>query len=203
MDETVAQAAVDQAAGWVRGVSGQAFDLIENDVVELEGGDRVLTLPQRPVVVDSTHSLTVDALALSGAATPMVEGEAWYRQGQRLIRPPASRYTAGWSQRFAGGGPLEPLACPGVWPPRVRVTYSHGFQTADDVPAVLTAIVLDVATVLASNPQGLRAEQVGGITLTYATESLQAPEAIAGSIAKKLAAVGLMPGGGAFSIRCY
>jgi hypothetical protein len=43
----------------VRAVAGQSFDYVENDTVELAGNGFDLILPQRPLVVDVSHPVTV------------------------------------------------------------------------------------------------------------------------------------------------
>jgi hypothetical protein len=90
-----------------------------------------------------------------------------------------------------------PARPPGVWAPRVQVTYSHGYQV---IPDELRAIVTGVAVRLATNPQNLRTEQVGGVSVTWASESLRTPRDLTDDIRVQLKAIGIRRGG-AFSAR--
>ncbi|MFE0447339.1 hypothetical protein ACFW6C_07565 [Streptomyces fungicidicus] len=53
----------------------------------------------------------------------------------------------------------------------VKVTYTHGYA---DVPEDVLAIVLGCASRVLSNPDNLRQETVGSVSLTYAAETLDA-----------------------------
>jgi hypothetical protein len=171
-DGTAAQVIADASAR-VRAVSGQVFDYVQNDTVELTGGGYDLVLPQRPLIVDDAHPVTINEQRYGTAWSPsLLEGYAYIRNGPILRR------------------------AYGPWPASVRVTYTHGYTVA---PGWLTALVLDVAVSLSMNPQGLRAETVGQITLTYATETVT--NDVSGMIRERLREVGLYRE--AFMIRTY
>ncbi|MCO6011418.1 hypothetical protein NE236_41360 [Actinoallomurus purpureus] len=165
LDTTEATQALTDASGLVRAIARQTISFVAGDTVILVGGDRTLTLPQRPAVVDDAHPLTVvERGVFGGEDIPMVEHRDFERVGNVLTRG----YPWYWTNntRLMGWPYNRPL---GVWGPRVQVTYSHGYQT---IPDDVIAIVLDVAQVLWSNPDGLRSKTVGGYSETYATETL-------------------------------
>jgi hypothetical protein len=89
----------------VRAVAGQSFDYIENDTVELAGNGFDLILPQRPLVVDVSHPVTVTERRYGTIFSPtLLEGYIYRRLGgvlRRYYRP---------------------------WADTVRVTYTHGFH---------------------------------------------------------------------------
>jgi hypothetical protein len=134
----------------------------------LRGGERVLTLPQRPLVVDTgPNLLTVTELGeFGGIDIPMVENRDYSRVGSELTRG----YPWWWNntQRLMGYPRARPL---GVWAPRVQVTYSHGFAT---IPDDVVSVVLDAACVLYDNPTALRSFAIDDYTETKASEVLGA-----------------------------
>lgn len=195
----VARSAIRRSSALVRAVARQTFDFVTDDVVVLTGGERDLVLPERPVFVDATHPLSVVELDdLQVSEVPAVEGQGFSRVGERLVKRHRSMYQPGVSlQPFAGlYGQSWPL---GIWAPFVRVTYSHGYLSP---PEWLTAIVLNAATVYATNPESLYSEQVGGITLTWQRASVTAKASLVNQIRDELSAVGIRRGG-AFSIGTY
>jgi hypothetical protein len=147
LDDTTAARAIADASALVRAVAGQSFDYVENDTVELAGNGYDLILPQRPLVVDVSHPVTVTERRYGTIFSPtLLEGYIYRRIGgvlRRYYRP---------------------------WADTVRVTYTHGFHVT--VPDWLTSLVLDAAMMYATNPQGLRSETVGGITQVWARESI-------------------------------
>ena len=201
LDEAVARAAVDAASGLVRSLSDQTLDFVQGDVVELTGGDRILTLPQRPVVVDAQNPLTVEQLTISSAGWMTVEGQGWYREGDQLIRRWPTQWVPqmGISRLFEASKLWGPLVPPGAWAPRVRVTYSHGFRAPWELPPGLNPIVVSLAAQFAVNPQMLREEKVGGVDLTYGLESMRSHADVMDALKKELRAVRLRRGG-AFSV---
>lgn len=183
------QALVD-GSGLVRAIAKQTFSFVENDTVVLAGGDRILKLPERPLLVDGDHPLTVTELGdFGGIDFPMVEHRDFERLGAELTRA----YPWYWSTTRLMGWPYNRPV--GVWAPRVQVTYSHGYQ---EIPADVVAIVLDVAQVLATNPGSLRSMTAGGYSETYATETLG--RGMVADIRSKLSATGRKRGG-AFSVK--
>jgi hypothetical protein len=196
LDATVAQQAIDDASSLVRAASGQILDFVAGETVVLAGGGRELALPQRPVVVDSGHPLTVVELPDVGAAgVTVVDGTHFRRVGDRLVKA--------WRSRYTSSGPFGTMDVtvlpPGLWAPWVQVTYSHGYTTT--CPAELTAVVLDAAATYASNPAGLRSLALDGeTTLTWASETITAPTTLVDDIRRKLRGIGVRRGA-AFSIR--
>jgi len=162
-----AQLALDNASGMMRQLARQQFDFVSQETVDLAGGGRVLTLPQRPAVVDGSNPLTVVEVGeFGGIDLTLVEDRDFSRIGNELTRG----YPWWWNdgQRLMGYPRSRAL---GVWAPKVRVTYSHGYTTmADD----LVALCLDVAQALYSNPDGLRSVTLDDYSETRATELLGA-----------------------------
>lgn len=182
LDATSAQAACDHASGMVRGVSGQVLSFVAQETIDLPGGERILRLPQRPVVVDGPNPLTVVEVGeFGGIDVTMVENRDYTRMGADLTRGWPWWY--GGHQRLQGWPHTSPV---GVWAPKVRVTYSHGHAV---IPDQVTSIVLDVAAVLYSNPKQLRSIAVDDYSETRASEVLGAN--LVASIGLKLAEVGL------------
>jgi len=182
LDPTSAQDAVDQASGLVRAIAGQTFSFVSQDTVVLTGNERVLKLPQRPVVVDTgPNLLTVIELGeFGGIDIPMIENRDYSRVGNELTRG----YPWWWNQttRLMGYPRTRPL---GVWAPRVRVTYSHGDTT---IGLDVVSVVLDAAGVIYDNPTGLRSFTIDDYTETKATEVLGA--AMVDGIREKLGITG-------------
>ena len=195
LDEAAAQQAINDAVTLIKAIARQDLDFVPNDTVTLAGGRRQLVLPQRPVLVDDTHPLTVVEL-IDGTSTggiPAVEGVAFRRSGNRLIRLGRTREGVRTTSRH-GVPTVHPV---GVWAPWVKVTYSHGYQT---LPDVLGTVILDAAAVYASNPAGLRSVALDGeVTITYATEALSAPRTLVDDLQRRLTKLRIRTGG-AFSI---
>lgn len=169
LDVAQAELALRRASARVRRYTGQIFTLVENETVLLRGGERVLVLPQRPVVVDAEHPLGVAEIPdWGGVEVACIEDRDFTRLGAELTRGYPWYNTsrlAGWPWRRVQG----------VWAPRVRVTYSHG-EEDEDVPEDVTDIVLDLGTMNMVNPRGLREESVAiddfSRSQTYATETI-------------------------------
>lgn len=191
VDLSTVQLCLDGASGLVRAVTRQQFDFVSQETVVLRGGERVLTLPQRPLVVDTgSNPLTVTELGeFGGINVLMVENRDFSRIGNELTRG----YPWWWNntQRLMGYPRTRPL---GVWAARVQVTYSHGYTT---VPDDVVSVALDAAAVLYDNPTGLRSVQIDDYTEQKATEVLGA--AMVQSIKDKLGLAGRVRR--AFSIR--
>lgn len=190
LDPDQAAQALTDASGMVRAIARQQFDFVSQETVLLDGGTRVLTLPQRPVVVDDANPLTVvEASYFGSVEVAMVEGRDFERLGDQLTRG----YPWWSSQRLMGWPYRYPL---GAWAPKVRVTYSHGYQV---IPDDVVAVVLDVAQTIMTNPAGLRAEQIDDYNVTYAAETLGA--GMVRDIAQKLGVTGRSSRSRAFSVR--
>jgi hypothetical protein len=178
------------ASGLVRAIAHQTISFVADDTVYLTGGDRRLKLPQRPVVIDAEHPLTVVEIGLYGAQDFLMVEHRDYEviNAEELERA----YPWYWASTRLMGWPYNRNR--GVWAPKVRVTYSHGWTT---IPDDIVAIVLDVAQVLMANPKGLRSKTVGGYSETYALETLG--RTMVEDIKAKLGVTGRRRG--AFSIR--
>ena len=164
LDSTQATQAITDASGLVRAIARQTISFVANDTVQIEGGDRRLKLPERPLIVDDEHPLTVVELGdLGGVDVTLIEHRDYERSGDELIRS----YPWYWNNTRLLGWPFNRTL--GIWAPRVQVTYSHGYQT---IPDDVVAITLDVAQTIMTNPKGLRSKTVGGYSETYALETL-------------------------------
>jgi len=191
LDPTAAGDALTYGSGLVRAIARQQFDFVSQETVILRGGERVLVLPQRPLVVDAGPNLltVVELGEFGGINISMLENRDYSRIGSELTRG----YPWWWntSQRTMGYPRTRPL---GVWAPRVQVTYSHGYVT---VPDDVVSVVLDAAAVLYDNPTALRSFTIDDYTETKASEVLGA--AMVDSIRVKLGITGRRRR--AFSIR--
>lgn len=162
-----AELALKIASGFVRAISEQTISFVSQEVVVLRGNTRILTLPQRPAVVDISNPLTVVELGDFGAVDfAAVEGRDYVRTGNDLERG----QPWWWTSRYQGWPHRQPV---GVWAPRVRVTYSHG-HPVDAIPDEITGLVLDIAKALYDNPRGLRSFTTPEYSETYAKETLGA-----------------------------
>lgn len=168
LDTSKADPALANASGIVRALAGtprQDLEFVSQETVVLSGGTQVLTLPQRPAVVDVDNPLTVVELGdFGGTDFVAVEGRDFERLGNELRRG----YPWWWTSRLMGWPHNRPL---GTWAPRVRVIYSHGYVT---IPSELQSLVLDIAQMQYSNPTLLRSLSIGDYSETYAAEMLGA-----------------------------
>jgi hypothetical protein len=141
LDTATATLALEVATGWIKDALGQNVLLVTNDTVVLDGGERTLYLPERPVV--SVGAVTaVDRYGI--AETPVLDID--YRiRGYRLVR-------AGYRS---------------TWPEQVTVTYTHGYASGN-IPQGIRGVCLAAASRLYQNPEGLRSETVGGVSWTTA-----------------------------------
>lgn len=163
LDPAQADLALRRASSRVRKYCRQEFTLTTDDTITLPGNGRVLRLPQRPVVVDGTHLLTVTELfGITAVEYGCLEGRDYTRIGSELTRG-----EAWWAPTKLMGWPwMRPQ---GVWAQRVRVTYSHGYAV---VPDDVLDVVLDLAAMSLTNPQGLRQEAIDDYSRTFASETI-------------------------------
>lgn len=159
--------AIRRASARVRSYCRQEITVVENDTVVLPGGDRTLTLPKFPVIVDDTHPLTVvELFGMINEEFPALEGREYTRVGRELTRGEP------WWQptRFMGWPWMRQQ---GIWADRVRVTYTHGYT---EVPDDVLDVVLDLAMMNVINPSGLRTESTSiddfTTSRTYAAETI-------------------------------
>ncbi|MFF8485162.1 hypothetical protein [Streptomyces antibioticus] len=157
-----AELALRIASRVIRRHTRQTLTFVADETVVLEGGGRTLALPQRPLVVDAAHPLTVLEIPDgTGIEVPAVEGRDFLRKGDELERGSplyAPTRTMGWPFN-------RPL---GVWADRVKVTYSHGYT---EVPDDILGICLDLASATLSNPRRIRSESAGATSVTYTVET--------------------------------
>lgn len=155
--------ALRRASGRVRRYTRQDFTFVADDTVELAGGERVLRLPQYPLVVDDGHLLTVAEVAdFGGVEWTAIEDRDYTRLGNELTRG----YPWQAPTRLMGWPWNRPQ---GIWAPRVRVTYSHGYG---EVPDDVVDVVLDLATMNLSNPGNLREVAIDDYRQVFASESI-------------------------------
>lgn len=142
--EQQAQALLDQASSVVRAyvrldisraTTTDTFTMRRVDPLR-HGCAGAVTLPQRPV--EAVTAVEVDGVA---SADWWLDGSELMVRGWNWGRPPAAHQ-----------------------PPRVQVTYTHGW---DPVPGDIQAIVMQAATRVIVNPSGIRSETVGGESVTY------------------------------------
>lgn len=167
LDPTQAAMALRRASARVRKHCRQEFTLVENETVTLPGGSRILRLPQRPLVLDDAHPLTVTELfGIGSVEYTALEGRDFTRIGTELTRG-----EAWWSPTRLMGWPwMRPQ---GIWAQRVRVTYSHGYS---EVPDDVVDVVLDLAAMGMTNPQGLRSESIDDYSRTFGGETIGGPQ---------------------------
>lgn len=161
LPEDTAALALRLASAAIRRHTRQNISFVADDTLTVMGGERVLKLPQRPVVVDVDHPLTVVELVdASGLEIPALVERDFLRYGAELHRGaawPTSRLQ-GWPRR-------HPV---GIWADRVRVTYSHGYE---EIPDEIVGICLDLASASITNPRRLRSESAGATSVTYTVET--------------------------------
>jgi hypothetical protein len=155
--------ALRRASARVRRYTRQDITFVIGDTIDLPGGERVLRLPQYPLVVDSGNPLTVVEVAdFSGIEWTALEDRDYSRLGNELTRGypwQAPTRLMGWPYNRAQG----------VWAPKVRVTYSHGYT---EVPDDIMDVVLDLATMNLANPENLRQVSIDDYQRTYASETI-------------------------------
>ncbi|CAL9596602.1 hypothetical protein [Streptomyces sp. enrichment culture] len=156
-----AQLALRLASAAIRRHTKQTISFVAGETITTMGGERVLKLPQRPVVVDADNPLTVIELVdASGLEIPAIEERDFLRYGSELHRGEA------WPRSRLMGFPRRHPA--GIWADRVKVTYSHGYQ---EIPDEIVGIALDLAAASMSNPRRLRSETSGAVSVTYTVET--------------------------------
>jgi hypothetical protein len=180
VDTASADLALDNASELIRDLARQQFDFIPQETVILRGNEQVLTLPQRPLVVNSDNPLIIVELGeFGGLEYVCIEDRDFSRLGNQLTRGTPLAYTSrlqGWPRR---------RHVLGIWAPRVRVTYSHGYEV---IPGSIVATTLDIAQAMYANPSGLRSWTTPEYAEVFATELLGA--ATVESIKARLASLG-------------
>ncbi|MFE9949293.1 hypothetical protein ACFYRJ_17380 [Streptomyces sp. NPDC005531] len=155
--------ALRRASARVRRYTRQDITFATGDTITLPGGERVLRLPQYPLVVDEGNPLTVvEAADFSGIEWEALENRDYSRLGNELTRG------------YPWQAPTRLMGFPwnraqGVWAPKVRVTYSHGYA---EVPDDIVDVVLDLATMNLANPENLRQVSIDDYQRTFASETI-------------------------------
>ncbi|PYC83449.1 hypothetical protein C7C46_08945 [Streptomyces tateyamensis] len=162
VDAAQAALAIRRASARVRKWTRQTFTFVQQETIVVDGGDRILRVPDRPLVVDANNPLGVVELAdLGGVQLTLVEQRDYIRNGDELTRGYpwyAPGRLMGWPRRNLG-----------IWAPRVQLTYSHGYAT---VPDDVMDVVLDLASMNLTNPQNLRQEAIDDYSRTFASETI-------------------------------
>lgn len=155
--------ALRRASARVRRYTRQDITFVANETITIPGGERVLWLPQYPLVVDAANPLTVVEVAdFSGVEWTAIEDRDYSRIGNELTRGypwQAPNRLMGWPWNRAAG----------IWGPKVRVTYSHGY---DEIPDDIVDVVVDLATMNLANPENLRQVGIDDYQRTYASETI-------------------------------
>lgn len=163
LDVNAALLALRRASARVRRYTRQDITFVANDVIVVPGGTRVLRVPQRPLVVDVDHPLTVTEIAdFSGIEWTALENRDFSRIGSELTRgypwqAPSRLMGYPWTRQL------------GVWAPKIRLLYSHGYT---DVPDDILDVVVGLATMNMTNPEGLRSVVIDDYQRTYAAETI-------------------------------
>lgn len=142
--EAQAERLLELASAAVRATTGQDITrATTTDTFSIRRADPVLHRCAGVVTLPQRPVVDITSVSVDGAVT-----QDWWQDGSDLLlrswswgRPPAAHR-----------------------PPQVTVTYTHGF---DPVPDDIAAIVLQAANRAIVNPSQLRAETVGGESLTY------------------------------------
>lgn len=142
VDTYSATQALEQATGCIQDALGQTLLQVVNDAATLDGGERILWLPQRPV----TAVGAVTTMDKWGTVLTPVLGSEYRVRGPRLI--------------WMGYGR--------AWPEVVNVTYTHGYASAAVIPQAVKRACLTVAAALYRNPTRLKSQTVGGVSWTAA-----------------------------------
>jgi hypothetical protein len=152
----------------MRSVTGMTLSEVSDDVVLLPASDsNWLSLPERPASEPTLVEVGGD---------PVTD---WTFDTDRLYR------SSGWQAWDSATGA----------PQRVRVTYTHGYQT---FPDELKRIALQAAGRALINPSGLRSETIGSESYTYAIETV--PNVVALTAQEKRELRRFFGSGGAYSI---
>jgi hypothetical protein len=163
LNAAAADLALRRASGRVRKYTRQVLTFIAGETIDVPAGGRVLRVPQRPLVVDADNPLSVVELAdFSGIEWVALENRDYSRVGDELTRG----YPWQAPSRLMGWPYNRTL---GVWAPKVRLTYSHGYR---EIPDDLMDVVLDLAAMNLSNPENLRSVAIDDYQRTFAAETI-------------------------------
>lgn len=155
--------ALEGASGLVRAYTGQTFDLLEDDVVAMDGsGTEALLLPELPVASVSE----VVEIDNDGTETTLEVDD--YRLGASGV---LYRLDSSWSHA---------TWCPGH--ANIQVTYTHGYSLPEGndpgtLPPEIQMVVLNLAARGHALSAGrlVRSETIGSYSVTYG-DSTEATE---------------------------
>lgn len=134
------------ASGLIQEESGQTISLVSDDTYTRPGSPaRRVRLPERPVV-------SVDSVTLDG--TELVEGDAWYLDGDEIVRTGFITTSLTFGIAGSWGTPEQDLV----------VVYTHGWST---IPSAVKAVCLEMVARAWVNPGQAIQEQVGATMTGY------------------------------------
>lgn len=147
---------LEDASGDIRDETGQTIDLVTDDPLEMPGTtDERITLPQRPVV-------SVASVAIDGA--PITD---WYLAGNELVRRHTTLVTADALNDGYSGYGYGLYRGFGLESQQLSIVYTHGYA-ADNIPARLKNITVEMVVRVWVNPASVIQENVGPVETTYA-----------------------------------
>jgi hypothetical protein len=170
VDTASATLALEVSTAVVQAAAGQRIVLVAGETATVYGGtDRVLALPERPIV--SVASVTFDgSLLTQGTASG-----TWRLSADGLWRD------CGWTKYFCDG------------PVQTVVVYTHGYAANDQKLQLARGVTLSVARGLFTNPDGTVREQIDDYAVAYA-EAEAAMDAAPGLAARLRKQFGLKAG---------
>jgi hypothetical protein len=139
---------VDAACDTVRTITGQTFNLVEDEEIVLDGtGTDALILPQRPVVEVTEVSENDEEL--------VVDDDFKLNGNGILLRMPTASDDYGWIRNTwrCGRG-------------NVAITYSHGYE-AEDLPRDIRIVALLIASRLYTQSSEVTFESLGAYSVRY------------------------------------
>lgn len=140
--------AIEVSSAIVQAACGQRLVLVADDIETVYGGtDRVLALPERPVV--SVASVTYNGVLLT-------QGTA---SGTWRLTPDGLWRDLGWTE------------CPWEPAPGTDVVYTHGYAPDAQGLQLARGVTLSLARGLFVNPSGAVREQIDDYAVAYAEAS--------------------------------
>jgi hypothetical protein len=145
VDTASATLALEVSTAAVQAAAGQRIvRVVDETVTVYGGGDRVLVLPERPVV-------SVASVTYAGSA--LTQGTA---SGTWRLTPYGLWRDLGWSD------------CAWEPAPATVVVYTHGYAAGDQGLQLARGAALSLARGLFSNPSGVVREQIDDYAVAYA-----------------------------------
>lgn len=145
VDTASATLALEVSTAIVQAAAGQRIVRVVNDSVTVWGGaDRVLRLPERPVI--SVASVTYNSVLL----TQGTASGTWRLVADGLWRE------CGWAEYFCEG------------PVPTTVVYTHGYAPDHQLLQLPRGVALSIARGMFTNPDGTVREQIDDYAVAYA-----------------------------------